>query len=214
MLGAATFVTSLPLLPRLCRSTTADPDLVGRVRNLRGAMSRITRQVDVALTEPELFQVTQEFPVNRAPAVGCRTRDFSFNVQDIPELVIEEFPTWAALPRPPVLPAFQPLFSAGRNCSCSQPPLLHTLGEEPCPGAKTRSTRVQPLRVGHRMMSEKMEQTHGTQTSKPGNDQATRRPPSPASLASERPRSRKSKGTRGRRDVVRYAATVSFIPLA
>ena len=113
-----------------------DPDLVGRVRNLRRAMSRITRQVDVAFTEPELFQVTQELPVNRAPAVGCRTRDFSFNVQDIPELVIEEFPTWAALPCPPVLPAFQPLFSAGRNCSCSQPPLLHTLGEEPCPGGK------------------------------------------------------------------------------
>ena len=82
MLGAVTFVMSLPLLPRLCRKCdNDDPDFLQRLRILREAMSQNTGQFDFAFSEPELLQVLQELPANRAPGPDGLTYEV-FRVDD------------------------------------------------------------------------------------------------------------------------------------
>ena len=48
--------------PLMSSHDTDDPNLTERVRNLRGAMSRIAGQLHYAFSEPELLQVLPELP--------------------------------------------------------------------------------------------------------------------------------------------------------
>ena len=68
--------------PPVSSHDTDDPNLTERVRNLRGAMSRIAGQLQYAFSEPELLQVLPELPpggVFRVDDDVCRAAQHAFN---------------------------------------------------------------------------------------------------------------------------------------